>query len=25
MNEIKWIEYPENVAIIEHIVHEYFD
>jgi tRNA dimethylallyltransferase len=23
--EIKWIEYPENVAIIEHIVHDYFD
>lgn len=23
--EIKWIEYPENVAIIEHIAHEYFD
>jgi len=23
--EIKWIEYPENVAIIEHIVDDYFD
>ncbi len=23
--EIKWIEYPENVAMIEHIAHDYFD
>ncbi len=24
-SEIKWIEYPVNVAIIEHIVNDYFD
>lgn len=24
-SEIKWIEYPENVAIIEHILNDYFD
>jgi tRNA dimethylallyltransferase len=24
-SEIKWIEYPENVAIIEHIVNDFFD
>ncbi len=24
-SEIKWIEYPENVAIIEHIVNDHFD
>jgi tRNA dimethylallyltransferase len=24
-SEIKWIEYPANVAIIEHIVDDYFD
>ncbi|MRR53185.1 MAG: tRNA (adenosine(37)-N6)-dimethylallyltransferase MiaA [Deltaproteobacteria bacterium] len=23
--EINWIEYPENVAMIEHIAHDYFD